>query len=77
MYLGKLPENVVFDSVADTDPTRQRQKRCQAYFYVGQQLLIRQNNPEAAKMFRQTLALDTSALLEYEGARAELKHLEN
>jgi tetratricopeptide (TPR) repeat protein len=77
MYLGKVPEEFVLESVVDVDSARQRQKRSQAFFYVGQQLLIRQKNNEAAKMFRQTLALNASVLLEYEGARAELKHLEN
>jgi lipoprotein NlpI len=75
MYLGNVPEHAVFEAVADTDPIKQRQKRCQAYFYLGQQLLIRQNNGEAAKMFRETVATNASALFEYEGAQAELKHL--
>jgi hypothetical protein len=62
MYLGKVPDHIVFDAVADADPIRERQKRCQAYFYVGQRLLIRQKNSEAAKMFRQTVATNASTL---------------
>jgi tetratricopeptide (TPR) repeat protein len=77
MYLGKIPELAVFEGVADADPTKQRQKRCQAYFYVGQQLLIRQNNGEAARMFRETVATNASTLFEFDGAQAELKHLGN
>jgi tetratricopeptide (TPR) repeat protein len=77
MYLGKLPEHAVLDAVADADPGRQRKKRCQAHFYIGQQLLIRQNSNEAAKMFRETLATKVSALFEYEAAQAELRRLEN
>jgi tetratricopeptide (TPR) repeat protein len=77
MYLGKTPEHVVFDAASDADPIKQRQKRCQAYFYVGQQLLIRQAKSEAAKRFRETVATNASILFEYEGAQAELKHLEN
>ena len=77
MYLGKVPEQAVYAAVADADPNRQRQKRCQAYFYVGQQLLIGQKNGEAAKMFRETVAANAPNLFEYEGAHAELKHLGN
>jgi tetratricopeptide (TPR) repeat protein len=77
MYLGKVPDHMVFDAVADADPIRERQKRCQAYFYVGQRLLIRQKNSEAAKMFQQTVATNASTLFEYEGARIELEHLGN
>jgi len=77
MYLGKIPDQVVFDAVADADPIRERQKRCQAYFYIGQRLLIRQKNSEAAKMFHETVATNASTLFEYEGAQIELKHLGN
>ena len=77
MYLGKVPEQAVFDAVADADPTKQRQQRCQAYFYVGQQLLIRENNSEASKMFREAMTTEASTLFEYEGAQVELKHLGN
>jgi tetratricopeptide (TPR) repeat protein len=77
MYLGKLPEQAVFDAVVDADPTRERQKRCQAYFYIGQRLLIRQNKDDAAKMFRETVATDASTLFEYEVAQVELKQLGN
>jgi tetratricopeptide (TPR) repeat protein len=75
MYLGKIPEHVVFAAVPDVDPIRERQKRCQAYFYVGQRLLIQQNHSEAAKMFRETLVTNASTLFEYEGAQIELNHL--
>jgi lipoprotein NlpI len=77
MYLGKVPEHAVFDAVADADPSKQRKRRCQAHFYIGQQLLIRQNNNEAAKMFRETLATQVSVLFEYEAAQAELRRLGN
>ncbi|HEY7320736.1 MAG TPA: tetratricopeptide repeat protein [Candidatus Binatia bacterium] len=77
LYLGKISEDVVFNAVTDPDPTRERQKRCQAYFYVGQRSLIRQNNAEAAKMFREAVATEALALPEYHGAKMELKHIEN
>src|SRR5262244_364172 len=77
LYLGKVPVDTVLDAVVDIDPAKQRQKRCQAYFYVGQQLLIRQNNSEATKMFRETVATNATALFEHEAAQAELKQLGN
>ena len=77
LYLGKVPEHVVFNAVVDIDPVKQRQKRCQAYFYVGEHLLIRQNSSEAAKMFRETMATNTSILFEHEAAKAELRRLGN
>src|SRR5215471_6692294 len=77
LYLGKVPEHVVFNAVVDIDPVKRSEKRCQAYFYVGEHLLIRQNSSEAAKMFRETMATNTSILFEHEAAQAELKQLGN
>jgi tetratricopeptide (TPR) repeat protein len=77
MFLGKTSQQKLFDAVSDGDFARQRQKRCQAYFYAGQQLLIRENNSEAANMFREALATNASDLFEHEGAQVELKNLRN
>jgi lipoprotein NlpI len=74
MYLGKLPEHAVLNAVAGADRTG---RRCQAYFYVGQQLLIRQERGEAAKLFRETVATNASTLFEHEAARVELYRLGN
>jgi lipoprotein NlpI len=73
MYLDKLPEHVVLDSVAGANETR----RCQAYFYLGQHFLMRQNNSEAAGMFRKAVATNASNLFEHEAAQAELNRLGN
>jgi tetratricopeptide (TPR) repeat protein len=74
MYLGKLPEHVLLDAVAGAD---EAQRRCQAYFYVGQQLLLRQEKTDAAMMFRKTVATNASTIFEYEAAQAELSRLGN
>jgi tetratricopeptide (TPR) repeat protein len=77
MYLGKVPAKDVLDSLADANGTERTHRRCQAYFYLGQQMLIRQQRNEAAKMFRETVATSSRTLFEYEAARAELKRLGN
>jgi lipoprotein NlpI len=77
MYLGDVPEQRVLDSATNADVAERPQRRCQAYFYVGQQLMIRQQSVEAARMFRETLATNASALFEFEAAQAELKRLGN
>ena len=77
MYLGKVPAKDVLDALADANASERTHRRCQAYFYLGQQMLIRQQRNEAAKMFRETVATSTATLFEYEAARAELKRLGN
>jgi lipoprotein NlpI len=73
MYLGKVPEHIVLDSVAGANQSQ----RCQAYFYVGQHFLIHQNESEAAEMFRKAVATNASSLFEYEAAQVELTRLGN
>jgi tetratricopeptide (TPR) repeat protein len=77
MYLGKAAERAVFDAAVDVDPKKQQEKKCQAYFYVGQQLLLQENKHEATKMFREAVGTNASGLFEYEGSRTELKRLGN
>jgi tetratricopeptide (TPR) repeat protein len=74
MFLGQLPEHVVLTTVTGSD---QPEKQCQAYFFIGQQQLLRQKKNEAADTFRAALATNASTLFEYEAARAELSRLGN
>lgn len=72
MLIGKLPEHVILDAGTSSD---QPEKRCQAYFYLGQKRLMQQKKSEAAEMFRQAVASQASTLFEFEAAGAELSRL--
>ena len=75
MYLGQIGSQAVLDAAADPNPRRQREKQCEAYFYIGQQLLIQGNKSQAVKMFQAAVATGMSNFIEYDGAKAELKRL--
>jgi tetratricopeptide (TPR) repeat protein len=74
MLVGKLPEHVILNAGTSSD---QPEKRCQAYFYLGQKRLMQQKKSEAAEMFRQAVATQASTLFEFEAAGAELSRLRN
>jgi lipoprotein NlpI len=74
MLVGKLPEHVILNAGISSD---QPEKRCQAYFYLGQKRLMQQKKSEAAEMFRQAVASQASTLFEFEAAGAELSRLRN
>lgn len=75
LYLGKTKPASLLASAKDPDPRRERAKRCQAYFYLGQQALIGKNRAEAKKLFRQAVETGATESAEYQGAKEELKRL--
>ena len=52
-----------------------RGKQCEAYFYVGQYLLIQGKRSEAVAMFQRDVATGLTGFIEYNAAKAELARL--
>lgn len=75
MYLDKVPEEIVVDSVVGADAGRRSQRSCEVFFYIGQRLLIQGQTTAAAPMFQQAVATNAAALFEHEAAEAELNRL--
>jgi lipoprotein NlpI len=75
MYLGHRSQQEVIKAAVDLDPKKQREKQCEAYFYVGEQLLIQRKKTEAIKMFRAAVATNVTNFVEHEAAKVELKRL--
>jgi tetratricopeptide (TPR) repeat protein len=75
MYLDQLSDTALLDFVGDSDA--QSQRRCQAYFHVGQKLLLDKKRSDAINMFRKATAVNSPTVFEYEAAHAELKRLDN
>jgi lipoprotein NlpI len=75
LYLGSITPQAVLDAAKDPDARKQREQQCEAYFYVGQHLLLQGRKDEAVRMFRATVATGVTIFIEYEWARAELSRL--
>lgn len=75
LYLGDSTPQELINAANDPDPKRQREKKCEAYFYAGEMLLIQGKKSEAVKMFRAAVATNVTKFVEHEAARVELKRL--
>jgi lipoprotein NlpI len=72
MYLGRLKPKDVLAMIPQGGSTMQRTQRCQAYFYLGHEMLFRGDRAEAARMFKEAVATAVAGVDEYESARAYL-----
>ena len=75
LYLGRLAPAAVERAARDPDPTRQREQRCQAAFYLAQHHLLRGEAPSAVPLFREARRICPKAFIEHAGAVAELGRL--
>ena len=75
LFLGQATPQAVINAAQDPDPHVQRERQCEAYFYIGEYLLIANQKTEAARMFQAAVATGVTSLFEYASAKAELRHL--
>jgi lipoprotein NlpI len=79
LYLGQATPQAVINAAQDPDARLQRERLCEAYFYIGEYLLIEGQNAErkseAIRMFQAAVATGVTSLFEYVSAKAELKRL--
>lgn len=74
-YLGELASDAVLAAANDGDALKSVSQHCEAYFYLGEDALLRGKNDEAARLFQQSMATGLSQYVEYRGAMAELEKL--
>lgn len=75
MYLGEATPDQVLETAKGTSPKGQRERLCEAYYYIGQGLLVRGQRDRAIGMFQAAVAAGPTSAVEYSSARAELKRL--
>jgi lipoprotein NlpI len=75
LFLGKLAPEAVTEAARDPEPGRQRERQCEAYFYLGEYLLVQGQRSKAVGLFRAAVQTGASTLFEYVSAQAELKQL--
>ena len=75
LFLDRVNTGYVLAAPKNRDPKVLRELRCEAYFYVGEDALLRNSTEEARRYFQ--LAIDTGVIyfLEYHIAQAELNRL--
>jgi len=75
LLLDKVTPQAVINATQDSDPQVQRERQCEAYFYIGEYLLINNQKSEAMRMLQAAVATGITSLFEYSSAKAELQHL--
>lgn len=70
--LGRLSMGQLLRAAKDKDVTKQKQQECEAFYYVGQQLMIRGQTKRAKAMFQKSVDTAVTNYIEYRGAKAEL-----
>lgn len=68
-HQGKLTESELLSRARD------KEKQCEAYFYVGSQYLVKGDKQKAREYFQKTIDTKVSNYLEFIAARARLKQL--
>ncbi len=76
LYLGTMTPEVVQKRAADANATRQRDRSCEASFYVAHWHLLRGAREPASPLLREAQSLCPGRFIEHEGAVAELRRLE-
>ena len=75
MYLGSTDAEAVAAMGAASATKAEREKRCEAMFYVGEYYLLSGDRRKAAEFFRAAVATEVTYFIEYTGAKAELARL--
>jgi lipoprotein NlpI len=75
LYLGKIAPEAVQKAAAHPDPARQRDRRCEANFYIAEWHLMRGEREAASRLLTDARSGCQTAFLEHEGAVAELRRI--
>jgi lipoprotein NlpI len=75
MYQGKLSPAEVIAAAAAPDVRVALEQQCEAYFYAGQEYLLRQQPLQARAAFEAAIATGMTDFLEYDWAARELELL--
>ncbi len=73
MFLGELNPQAVYDMGQANQTRKDKERRAEAWFYVGQHHLMAGHRDTAKGLFEQVVATGITSFMEYRGAQAELR----
>ena len=76
LFLGEVSVDEFLATAPKGDDLVDRERRCEIYFYAGQDMLMSGKPELAAELFREVLATGVTNFKEYRAAEAELARLE-
>jgi len=75
LYLGTVTSGEILSAATDADTKKNREQHCEAYFYLGEDALIKGKRIEAKQLFQKAIDTGVTSFIEYTAAQAELKRL--
>jgi lipoprotein NlpI len=75
LFLGRLSPEGIMSAASASDSQKEKERRCEAHFYVAQWHMIRGEKEHAMPQFRRAREVCPDNFVEYDGAVAELKRL--
>lgn len=75
LYLGKISPQVCLNRSNHTNPQRDREQKCEAYYYLGEYYLFEKDENKAKEFFKKCLNTGEHRFLEYRLAKFELERL--
>ena len=75
LYLGQVPAAQVIAATRDSYSIKQRENECVAYFFLGQERLVKGDTEKAAEYFQKTLDTGITGYRQYAAAEEELRRL--
>jgi lipoprotein NlpI len=74
-YLGAVSAQDVLSSAKNPDPVDNNNQLCEAYFYIGEDVLAHGRQEEAKQFFEKSVATGVTSFFEYHGAMVELSRM--
>jgi rhomboid protease GluP len=72
---GQITEQELLAAAEDADSKKDREQKCEAYFYIGSRHLMAGDNARAEDFFEKCVATGARDFAEYQCAKAELNAL--
>ena len=76
MYLGEITPAMCLAAAAHANPKKNRDRVCEAHYYIAQLYLIRGDKKRAGEHFRKCVETEVKYFVEYHSSKMELKRLE-
>lgn len=75
MLAGQMEPEAAIEAASGSNPRQTLMKQCEAYFYAGQQYLVRGERDKAKAAFEAAVATDVTEFMEYDWSVQELEVL--
>jgi tetratricopeptide (TPR) repeat protein len=72
-YAGKITEDALLKAAESEDEKKDKEQKCEAYYYIGMMYLLKEDLPKAKDYFEKCVATDVKSFIEYGMAKAELE----